>query len=335
MNTHRRDRPARFRLLLVLAALILAAVTIAACGSDDDDSAGEASDGGTQAVRVTSLPILDNAAYFWALDTGVFEKHGLDVQDRISTGGAADLPALVSGDLDFVYSNTVSSILAKEKGLPIKFFVAGNENRPTGDDYVAIVAGADSGITSPEQLEGKRMAVNTLNNINHLFERAWLREQGADPESVEFLEVPFPDQPLALDRGRVDATMIGPPFLQSLLAEDAEVLGYPYQVKDRVTVAGYITSEQFAQENADAVNSFRDAMVEASEQVQDPANEQRLLEVLSKRTKIDAAVIADAVLPVYTTEVDREALTNVAELMQQEGFVDEIPNLDELILSGE
>ncbi len=264
METRRRRRPTSCRPLLVAVAVLCAALLVTACGGDDSN-AGSGSEGGAKTVRVTSLPLLDNAAYFWALDTGLFKSHGLEIQDRTSAGGAADLPALVSGDLDMAYSNSVSAMLARDRGLPIRLFTAENENRPSGDDYVAIVATKKSGITSAKQLEGKRMAVNTLNNINHLFERAWLRAEGVDPDKVKFLEVPFPDQPLALERGRVDATMIGPPFLQSLLGDGASVLGYPYQVKERVLVAGFITTDQFAQQNGEAVDSFRAALSEASE----------------------------------------------------------------------
>ena len=39
-------------------------------------------------------------------------------------------------------------------------------------------------------------------------QQVWLRQQGADPRRVSFVEVPFPQMPAALAQSRVDA--IGP-----------------------------------------------------------------------------------------------------------------------------
>lgn len=322
---------------LVVVIVALAAVAVAACG-DDESEAGDSGKSETHTLRVTSLPILDAAPYFWALDTGLFEKHNLVVKDQTSAGGAADLPALVSGDLDLAFSNSVSAMLAEEQGLPIRIVTGTNENRPESlskEDFVAIVTAPGSDIKSPKQLAGKKMAVNTLNNINHLFERAWLESEGVDPDSVEFLEVPFPDQPLALERGQVDATMIGAPFLQSLTQDGAKVLGYPYRVLPKVTVATFIGTEKFVNENPEAAAAFRAALDEANEQVDDPANRERLLDLLNKRTKIDKATLEKALLPVFTTDVDVNAMNDIAQLMNEHGLIEESPDVESMIVQAQ
>ena len=76
-------------------------------------------------------------------------------------GGAAGIPALVSGDFDITYTNYTSALLAAEKGLPIRL-VTGNDVGAT--DHGVFVA-EDSGLDAPAGLAGRTVAVNNLQNI--------------------------------------------------------------------------------------------------------------------------------------------------------------------------
>jgi NitT/TauT family transport system substrate-binding protein len=344
--------------LALSVVLAIASVALAACGGDDvgvddgvdltepsteNDTGGDVgADGGDAdpdagqltTIRSTSLPLLDNGPYFYALEEGIFAKHGLEIDDLTTGGGALGIPALIGGDVDMVFSNTISVLLAVSEGLPIRIVAATNENLPESEseeDFVAIVTGPDSGITGPADLEGKRMAVNTLNNINWLYERAWLRQEGVDPDTVEFLEIPFPDQVPALLEGRVDATMIGAPFLQQLLSEGATILGYPYRVSERVLVANYVTTQQYADENPEAVASFRAALEEANSAVD--ASPDRALDIFEEKTRIERSTLEQVRLPRFVATPDVDVIRSMAELMVEEGLISEVPDLDALILT--
>ena len=115
-------RPA-VRALAVAAMLVLAGAT-AACGDDDGDIA----DGETAQVKVGAIPIVDVAPLHLGVAKGFFKEQGLDVQVINTTGGAAAVPGVVSGQFDFAFGNVVSLIVAKSQGLELKAVAAGNSS---------------------------------------------------------------------------------------------------------------------------------------------------------------------------------------------------------------
>jgi len=67
----------------------------------------------------------------------------------------------------FGFSNTTSLLLANSQGLPLKVVAAGvSSTGEDGKDFGAVIVKADSPIRSAKDLAGKRVAVNTLKNIN-------------------------------------------------------------------------------------------------------------------------------------------------------------------------
>lgn len=331
----------------VAALVAVTAVALTACGGDGGGSTSPTEPTGTGTgtgtgtdelitVRATSLPLLDNGPYFYALRNGIFEEHGIEVEDITSAGGALGIPAMIGGEVDLVFSNTISVLLAASEGLPVRIVAATNENIPEGagdEDFVAIVAGPDSGVSSPADLAGKRMSVNTLNNINWLYTRAWLREQGVDPDSVELVELPFPEQVPAVLENQVAATMIGAPFRQQLVDAGASELGFPYRVSERVLVANYVTSQAYADANPEVVTAFRAAMAQANAEVSDPANRDAVLTLFEEITRIPRDILEQVTFPVFVADPDPAVIQSMGELMVAEGLLSAIPEIAPLILA--
>lgn len=107
-----------------LTAFLTAPVllTMAACGGDDAESpqGGGAEGGGLEAVTVGVIPIVDVAPVYLGQDQGFFEECGLDVSLETGQGGAAIVPAVVSGESQFGFSNITSLLLAASEGLPLQ-----------------------------------------------------------------------------------------------------------------------------------------------------------------------------------------------------------------------
>ncbi|NED57490.1 ABC transporter substrate-binding protein, partial [Micromonospora aurantiaca] len=100
---------------------------------------------------------------------GVFARHKLKVTTQDSQGGAAIVPAVVSGDFQFGYSNIVSLLVAREKGVPVTMVSVGA--RASGDvldDGSGQLMTRDPKITKVADLKGKKVAVNTLKGINEV-----------------------------------------------------------------------------------------------------------------------------------------------------------------------
>ncbi|MEU0117194.1 ABC transporter substrate-binding protein [Streptomyces bobili] len=80
-----------------------------------------------------------------------------------------------------------------------------------GKDFGAVTVKKGSALKSAKDLEGKKVAINTLRNINETAVRASVRKAGGDPDEVTFVELPFDQMPAALDGGRIDAAMVVEP----------------------------------------------------------------------------------------------------------------------------
>ena len=140
----------RRRLLAALTALPL---LLTACGGGDEDSAAPAPDstGGateTQQVTVGVIPIVDVAPIYLGVEQGFFAERGLELDLVLAQGGAAIVPAVLSGEYEFGFSNVTSLLLAKGRGLPLKVVAAGMSGKPSSVKVI-FVGSAPPSSSSP------------------------------------------------------------------------------------------------------------------------------------------------------------------------------------------
>ncbi|MGY1693183.1 ABC transporter substrate-binding protein [Geodermatophilus sp. SYSU D01105] len=293
-------------------------LALAACGSDDGGEEASGGAGGTTALTVGYFPLVHTASAVHADETGIFTEQGLDVTLEQTAGGAQAIPSLIAGEYDITYGNYTSALLAAQQGLPVRI-IAGND---VGADDHAIMVASDSAYQSPADLAGARVAVNNLQNIGTVAVNAVLQDAGVDVSTIQFLELPYPDMAAALDAGDVDAIWQVEPFQAAALAGGARVL-FPLfsgPVED-MPVAGWLTTEQYAQENPEAVEAFRAAMAASMEQLQ--GDRERLVELVPTYTQVPAETVQQVALPEWDAEVDEAQLQEMADLMLEYGIISE------------
>ena len=317
-----------------LAALLAVPLLLAvACGGSDEesDSGGDGGSAELDAVTVGVIPIVDVAPIYLGDQQGFFEEQGIDLTLETAQGGAAVVPGVLSGEYQFGFSNVVSLLLAAEEGVPIQ--VVANGVASTGEDgadFGAVVAKPDSGITDAADLAGKRIAVNTLNNIGTTTINESIRAAGGDPEGVQYVELPFPDMPPALDAGNVDAIWVVEPFLTIATSAGSTVVASNFvDAAPDLTVATYFTSKELAGEDADLVERFTTALEQSLEYAAENEDETRA--VLTEYTQIDQAVIDAMILPAWPTEINRESIETLGARAVDDGLLSEEPDLDNLL----
>ena len=317
------------RLATIPALLGALALALAACSGSPDAGDTGPSDGGaaeSTAITVGVIPIVDVAPIYLGVDQGFFTDNGLDVTLELAQGGAAIVPAVVSGEYQLGFSNSTSLLIASQKGLPLQIVAPGNST--TGDvdsDFGAVVTKPDSGISSPKDLAGKTVAVNTLNNIGTSTIQAVVEKDGGDPTAVEFVEVGFPDMPAQLEAGNVDAAWILEPFLTVAKNQGAVVVTHNYaEVDPKLMIAAYFTTTEYAEQNPDVVSAFQAAITESLEYASDHPDEARA--ALDLYTEIDPEVRDALVLPAWPTEVDENSLQVLADLAGKYGLTDTAPD---------
>ena len=128
------------------------------------------------------MKIVDNAAMFMAMEKGFFKAEGLEIETVPMAGGAVIVQGVTSGDLQFGWTNVISLYQAVVEGFDFKLIAGGATNVRGTNETNAIEVLKDSPLKSAKDLEGKTVAVNTLNNIVHLMAMAWVDKNGGNIE---------------------------------------------------------------------------------------------------------------------------------------------------------
>lgn len=303
------------RLSLVAAACLL----IAGCGGD---SSSESDGGGPDKVNVGVIAILDVAPIYLGKEKGFFAERDIDLTLTTAQGGAAIVPAVLSGQYQFGFSNVVSLLLARSQGLPLKVVSNGNNSTGVdGQDFGSVLVRGDSPIRGAADLPGRSIAVNTLRNIVDTTVRASVRKAGADPTALRFTELAFPDMPAALMNGEVDAAFMVEPFQSAARAQGARSVASSYvDAAPNLTVAVYFTSQQVIDRDPDLVRRFSEAMRESLAYAD--ANPDEARRVIGTYTRITPEVIAQVTLPKWPAEVNRASVQTLADLALQDGLID-------------
>jgi NitT/TauT family transport system substrate-binding protein len=277
----------------------------------------------TTRLRVSTIPIIDTAPLQVAVTRGYFAAEGLEVDTTPTQGGAAGIPALAAGQVQIAFSNVISMILGARQGLGFEIIAAGSNTGDAPPDLAALVARKGSTFKTGKDLEGKRVAVNTRNNIIWLYARAWVRATGGNPDAVTYLEVPFPQMVDAVRGDRVDVAFIVEPFLSAGLGGDLQLVGWPYNtVQKRIPVAQYAATRTFIQQNPQVIDRWVRAYHRGVDWTNQNRGSEELAKIISGYTRIAPEQIMKLALPPYEKTVDPVALGPVVEQMRSNGMID-------------
>ncbi|MEU0966491.1 ABC transporter substrate-binding protein [Streptomyces sp. NPDC005917] len=318
------------RLLAGLAAGTIL-LTTAACGSSGGSSGTSPSSGGTTTVKVGIIPIVDVAPLYLGQKEGFYSKRGLKLSMTLAQGGAAIVPGVTSGQFQFGFSNMTSLMIAQSNNVPVQTIANGVASTGVaGKDFGALVVKKGSSLTSAKQLEGKKVAVNTLKNINETAVRESVRKAGGDPGKVNFVELAFDQMPAALDKGQIDAAMAVEPALATMRGQGATETASPMvDVAKNLTVAMYFTSTSYAQQNPDVVKKFQEATAESLAYADAHPDEVR--QIVTTYTKTPADVLAKVTLPKWPADPNHSSIETLEKLSEQDGLFKTAPDLAKLL----
>ena len=303
-----------------LAALLFSTTLLAtaACGpaAPSQSTPGQPDD-----VTLGLISILDVAPSYLGKEKGFFSARNINLTLAPAQGGVATIPAVLSGQQQFGFSNIVTLLLAQVEGLPIKVVSNGvNSTGMDGADFAALMVKGDSPIRTVSDLAGKKVAVNLLKNVAEVAVSASLRKAGVDPNTVTYVELGFPEQPPALQDGRVDAVFVVEPFQQIVLAQGGRKLASSFvDVAPDLPVAMYFTSTKLIGENPDLVRRFTEAMQESLAYADAHPAEAR--SIITTYTQVSPDLIDKLTLPKWPADVNRQSVQTMADVTLREGVL--------------
>ncbi|WP_242906746.1 ABC transporter substrate-binding protein [Actinomadura terrae] len=313
----------------LLGALLLVASLAVGCG-DSDDSSGSSKGLEKKTLTVASLPLVDGAALHIAQKQKLFEAEGLKVQIKPVQQSIQALPALAKGDVDVIAgANYVSFLQANEKGTLKLSIVA--EGATLTSNMMNVLVKSDSKIKTAKDLEGKKVAVNILNNIQSLTLNAILKANNVDSAKVNYVAIPFPQMAAALEKGQVDAVHIVEPFLsdtQKKQGARVAVDGGSEPVTG-LPISGYVSTQDFTSKNPKTAAAFQRAIMKA--QGIATGDRKRVEEVLPGYARIDSQVASVITLPGYPTSLNTTRMQRVVDLMTTAGLLKQKPDMKTIL----
>ena len=171
-----------------------------------------------------------------------------------SQGSNRSLEYLNSGGADFGSSASLSAVLARANGSPIKSVYVYSRA-----EWTALVVRKDSPLKSVNDLKGKKIAA-TKGTDPYLFTLRSLAKAGLEKNDVELLHLQHPDGRTALEKGDVDAWAgLDPHMAASELQAGSRLL---YRNKDFNSYGVISVTEAFAKAHPQTIT----AVIKAYEQ---------------------------------------------------------------------
>lgn len=304
---------------IVRFALAIAFATVAGAGCTSSSSTpGGAGASGLTHIDVGVLPIIDDAPIFIALQHGLFRAQGLDVTPVVLNSGEAATQELLSGKLEFAFSNYVTTILAASQGAKLRIVADGAQTLP---DTNVIMIEKGSAIRSVQYLRGKTIAVNALGNIGSLMADATLQTYGVPVNSVKFKVIPFPQMAAALQDRSVDAAWMAEPFItqagEQIGAE--ELADTASGAMTNFPIAGYEALAEYSQRHPSTVAAFQRALVQAQALAATRSVVEQSLPMYING--IPPQLVAAVHLDSYPTSLSQTRLQRVADTMDAAGML--------------
>jgi len=246
------------RLLGAGATLALLAGLASGCGGSAD-----ASSDGTTTIRYQTSPGLMNLA---EMADALGYLHGIELKDvGVVQGGPQALQALATGQVDLAgaFMGAVANVEAN--GTPITGVLAyyGSDKNVYGE----VLTQQGSAISKPQDLIGKKVAVNTLGAQYEAVLDTWFTKAGMTQDQIKQVTlVPLPsiNTEAALRNGQVDAAFLSGSLLQNALKrpglkpimKDTDLLG-------SFNGGSYEMTDAFLKEHPDTAREFVTAMAKA------------------------------------------------------------------------
>src|SRR6476469_2687060 len=223
----------RFR-LGTAASLLAIVLTVAACGGDDSTTSNAASTSSSSSgaksepISLALTPSSGAVCIRLTDQRGLFKKNNVSIKYvPAAPTGAAQIAQILNGQIDA----GAGAYTAASNNLPVVITNAQDEDYSVdGQTAFATVVGKNSGITSFKQLEGKSVAVNSLQGNWEVSLKEAIEKDGGDPSKVKLVAIPFPDQVTALKSGRVDAISTLQPFIAQMTSQGFKSIGDPQAI---------------------------------------------------------------------------------------------------------
>ncbi|WP_213453698.1 ABC transporter substrate-binding protein [Rhizomonospora bruguierae] len=303
---------------------------LAGCGSTSTGATG--SDGETSTVKVVTNFGTIYYGLLLGLDLLAEEHPDLKVEHVQLSAGGDSLTALASGQADLVSVGVSPVLIAREKGLPVRFGGA------LVTAHIALVAMDEKYRSLADFQAGDQIATPGPYAVGSIALLGAAKRELGDWKKVNgmFRMMPHPDAVTALTQREVQAHMATPPFLQEDLAKGAhEVIGGNSLLGAPVPLGAFAFSETFHKANPKRYAALVDAIERGTAMINtDPqAAATRLAGIKAVQTTKEK-ILVELTEQGITFDTKFEGYTETADTMLHMGLIKKNPALSDVSFPG-
>lgn len=306
----------------------------------------------TPTLRIQDYPGIGNFLVRVANANGLCEKHGLKCELRAIPQAPLGMQTLLAGDIEVAFGPPEVMLQAVNKGADVKV-VASGARAPT------FFLMARAGLETPnaakgypavmQDFKGKKIGVTARGAGAEFQLISLLKGAGMQADDVTIVAVGAPNTAFpAIVQKQIDGLVSFTPmdgFCE--VSKSCRIVVDPRQGQgptDLLELAGasnvQVMRGDFAKKNAKLIAGYQQALKEATDLVQNPANFAAMLKVAQDSFKINTPggdkVLEIALrnsLPSLRYPVDPKALQNAAMYMQRTGQIDKVIDTAPLLMA--
>ena len=249
----------RTKLTKIIAASLMGMMLFTGCGG------GEAKDNSANAepLKVGLLRIDDSFPFYVAEQEGLFEKHNVAVELQSFSNARDQSTALQGGELDVLMTDTVVTALSIKGGSDIRIAAFALGAVPEEGRFL-VVSAPNSGITSPEQLKGKNIAISNNTMMDYLIDQFEDELQLGDLTTRNMPDLMLRTTTL-LEGKDIDAAILPDPLASYAVAEGANIVIDDTQLAENYSQSVVAVTKDAIDNNREQVAAMLAAYNEAIE----------------------------------------------------------------------
>jgi ABC-type nitrate/sulfonate/bicarbonate transport system substrate-binding protein len=259
---------------------------------------------------------------------GFFKEVGIVIDYTGAISGSILAQSVLKGDNNLFNSgHTITIAQARQAGAKIKTVVHSMWDDPEQNKvHITWFYKDDGKINSPQDLVGKKIAINSLGGCAELLTAEFLRQNNIARDKVTIVPMPDQQQEQALRQGIVDVIALHNVYQQTARNRGGlKVLTTSFAVGE-VAGNGHASglairafSDDFIKENPDVIKAYIAADIKAQHWINDHYDE--ALQIAADYLKVD---VKDMAGNVYPTEnyIDNDKIQFWVTLMEKNGFAE-------------
>jgi NitT/TauT family transport system substrate-binding protein len=249
-------------------------------------------------LNLAVIPSESAAQAYYAQDLGFFKAAGLDVHITGFPGSPPIVAAVSSGAADIGNSVVGSVVLARSRGITVKFFAPAGLYLATAPT-ARLVGLKGTPIKTGADLAGKTVAVTGLADLTYFATKNWVEATGGNPSSIKFIELAEPEMVPALKEHRIDAGILIEPFIAAAGDDVGSIAAIDDFVAKRFLATGWFASDAWLAAHPDLAVKFTAVMKQTAEWAN--AHHAESAQILLKYTKVSPDVVARMQRATYGT----------------------------------